>query len=31
MLIAELKEMGMHDDDIADMNELANMMHKFVS
>jgi hypothetical protein len=30
-LISELKEMGMQEDDIADLNELASMMHKFVS
>ena len=29
--IAELKEMGVQEDDIADLNELASMMHKFVS
>ena len=29
--ISELKEMGMQEDDIEDLNELANMMHKFVS
>ncbi len=28
---SELKEMGMQEDDIADLNELASMMHKFVS
>merc|ERR1712183_1174209 len=31
MIMAELKEMGMEDEDIADLKQLAQLMHEFLS